>query len=289
MKRLVREPLAHFLVLGALLFVGYGLFKHNGESAPAQIVVSQGQLASLMETFVLIRQRPPTPEEWKGLIQERVREEVYYREALTLGLDKDDLIIRRRLEQKLQFISDDSAALAPPTDADLTAYLQAHPDKFRVEQQFTFRQLYLDPQKHGANLAHDATELLAKLSRVSGDTGFVLLGDPFILGANFTAWSASEIANQFGKEFAARLSGLQIGSWQGPVQSGFGAHLVFISARTEEHQPALAEVRDAVRREWDDAQRMEANERFYQGLLKHYTVIIEQPTAEAAKKLAATK
>lgn len=289
MKRLVREPLVHFLVLGALLFVGYSLFNRNGEPAPAQIVVSQGQLGSMMDSFILIRQRAPTRGEWEGLIRERVRQEVYYREALALGLDKDDLIIRRRLQQKMQFISDDIAAQAPPTDADLNAYLQAHPDKFRVEQQFTFRQLYLDPGKHGANLARDTVQLLAKLNRVGGDTGFVAMGDLFMLGDSFTALPTSEIANQFGKEFAAKLSGLQTGYWQGPVQSGFGVHLVFISERTNDRLPALAEVRDAVRREWDDARRMEANEKFYQGLLKHYTVTIEQPMADASKMIAATK
>ena len=189
----------------------------------------------------------------------------------------------------MQFISDDVAAQVQPTDAELNAYLQAHPDKFRVEQRFTFRQLYLDPAKHGANLARDAAQLLAKLNQAWRRYGFAAMGDPFLLDNNFTALPAGEIAKQFGEEFAAKLGGLQTGQWQGPVESGFGVHLVFISERTEDRLPALAEVRDAVRREWDDARRMEANEKFYQELLKHYTVTIEQPTAEAAKKIAATK
>jgi hypothetical protein len=288
MKRILKEPLLHFLMLGTVIFVAYSLLSKPSDE-PGKIVVTQGQLASIMESFILVRQRPPSREEWEGLIRERVREEVYYREALALGLDKDDLIIRRRLEQKLQFVSDDITAQAPPTDGDLTAYLQAHPDKFRVEQQVTFRQLYLDPQKHGENFARHSAQLIAKLNQVGGDTDFVAMGDPFMLGDNFTALPASEIAYQFGKEFAAKLSGLQTGFWQGPVQSSFGVHLVFISERTNDHLPALAQVRDAVRREWDDARRTESNEKFYQGLLKHYTVTIEQPTAEAAKKLAATK
>jgi len=283
MKRFVREPLVHFLVLGALLFVGYGLFNRNSEPAPAQIVVSQGQLASIVETFTLIRQRSPTREELEGLIRERVREEVYYREALALGLDKDDLIIRRRLQQKLEFVSEDTAAQAAPSAADLNAYLQAHPDKFRVEQKFTFRQLYLDPQKRGANLAHDAAQLLAELTQAGGDTSVTAVGDPFPLGNSFSAETAGEVANRFGKKFAANLSELETGSWEGPVESSYGMHLVFLKERTEERPPALAEVRDAVRREWDDARRLGVNDEFYQGLLKHYTVTIEQPTAEAAK------
>jgi hypothetical protein len=243
----------------------------------------------MMESFTLTRQRPPTREEWEGLIRARVREEVYYREALALGLDKDDLIIRRRLQQKMEFISDDIAAQASPTDAELNAYLQAHPDKFRVAQKFTFRQLYLDPEKRGANLARDAAQLLPKLNRAGGDTGWAAKGDPFVLDHNFAALPAGEIARQFGGAFAAKLGGLQPGNWQGPVESGFGVHLVFIIERTESRLPALAEVRDAVRREWDDARRLETNEKFYQGLLKHYTVTIEQSAAEAAKRIAATK
>jgi hypothetical protein len=291
MKRILKEPLLHFLLLGAGLFIVFSLMpKSAGSGAPGKIVVTQGQLASMMESFARTRQRPATHEEWDGLIRDRVREEVYYREALALGLDKDDLIIRRRLQQKMQFISDDIAAQAAPTDAELNAYLQAHPNKFRVEQQFTFRQLYLNPEKHGANLARDAAQLLAKLNQPGGDTGFAAMGDPFMLDHDFTALPASEIARQFGDAFAAKLGGLQPGHWQGPVESAFGVHLLFISERTEDRLPALTEVRDAVRREWDDALRLEINEKFYQELLKHYTVTIEalEPTAEE-KKMAVAK
>ena len=290
MKRLLKEPLVHFLSLGGLLFAGYGLLNRSVAPAPERIVVSQGQLASMRDAFTRTWQRPPTREEWEGLIRDRVREEVYCREAMALGLDRDDTIIRRRLRQKMEFISDDVADQAQPTDAELNSFLQAHPDKFRVEQQFTFRQLYLNPEKHGTNLAGDAAQLLAKLNQPGGDAGFAAMGDPFMLDNNFTALSASEITKQFGKEFTAKLGGLQSGHWQGPVESGFGVQLVCISERTDARLPALAEVRDAVRREWDNARRLEANQKFYQDLLKHYTVTIEPPAAtEKEKKLAVAK
>ena len=289
MKRLLKEPLVHFLALGALLFAICSLLNGRGEPAPRHIVISQGQLASMWENFTNTRQRPPTQEEWDGLIRARVREEVSYREALALGLDKDDLIIRRRLAQKLQFISDDSNPQTQPTDAELNAYLQAHPDKFRVEQQFTFRQLYLDRGKHGANLARDAAQLLAKLNQAGADPDRAAMGDPFMLEHSFTSLPVSEIARQFGAAFAGKLTALQPGRWQGPVESAFGVHLVFISERTESQLPALAEVRDAVRREWADAQRLQANDRFYRGLLKHYIVTIEplEPSVAETKVLAA--
>lgn len=290
MKRILQEPLVHFLVLGALLFAGYGALNRNAAPPPGRIVISQGQLASMLETFTRTRQRAPTREEFNGLIKDRVREEVYCREAMALGLDKDDTVIRRRLRQKMKFISDDMAAQIQPTDAELEAYLAAHRDSFRVEPQFTFRQLYLDPAKHGENLALDAAQLIAKLNQFGGETNVAGLGDPFMLDNAFTSAPASEVARQFGQEFAVKLGGLQPGHWQGPIESGFGMHLVCVSERTEGRRPALAEVRDAVRREWDDVQRRKANEEFYQALLNHYTVTVEEPAAAGAQiKVAQAK
>ena len=150
----------------------------------------------------------PRTRNWQGLIRDRVREEVYCREAMALGLDKDDTVIRRRLRQKMEFVSDDIAAQTEPTDADLNAYLQAHPDTFRVEQRFTFRQVYLNPEKHGENLARDAAQLLAQLKQAGGKADVSALGDSFLLEHDFTAVPASEVAKQFGEEFAAKLGGL---------------------------------------------------------------------------------
>lgn len=289
MKRIFKEPLLHFLLLGFAIFAAYSLVSKPTSSEPGKIVITQGQLASMMESFSLTRQRPPTREEWEGLIRERVRQEVYYREALALGLDKDDAIIRRRLQQKMEFVSDDVAAQTPPTDDELSAYLAAHLDRSRVQQQFTFRQLYLDPERHGENLAHDAAQLLAKLNEPGGDTGFATMADPFMLENDFTAATASEVARQFGGTFASKLAEISPGQWQGPVESSYGVHLVSVSKRSDSHLPPLAEVHEAVRSEWENARRLAANETFYQELLKRYTITIEPPVAEATKKIAETK
>jgi len=288
MKSILKEPLLHFLLLGAAIFAAYSLVSKSIGDEPGKIVITQGQLASLMENFTLVRQRLPTREEWEGLIRERVREEVYYREALVLGLDKDDLIIRRRLQQKMEFVNDDVAAEAPPTDAELNAYLQAHPDTFRLPQLFSFSQVFLDPERHGDHLAGDTAQLLSQLKQVGDTADISVLGDSFMLDHKFDALPFSEVANQFGEKFATKLGEISLGQWQ-PLGSGYGMHLVFVSKRTEGGAPALAEVRDAVRREWESARRLEAKERFYQELLKRYTVTIEQPAEEAAQKVAVTK
>jgi len=276
MKRLLHEPLLHFLLIGAALFVIFGLAGKRIDGAPGKIVVTQGQIASLASGFTRTWLRPPTPDELEGLIQDRVREEVYCREAMALGLDKDDTIIRRRLRQKLEFISDDLVAQVEPTDAELNAYLQAHPDSFRVEPRYTFSQVYLSPEKHGTDLGRDAERLLATLTRAGSGADVSRLGDPFLLEHTFDAVPEGEVAKQFGDKFAASLDTLTPGRWQGPVESGYGLHLVFVGSRTEGGTPPLEQVRDAVHREWANARRLEANEAFYQGLRKKYSVTVER-------------
>jgi hypothetical protein len=250
-------------------------------------VVTQGQIASLATGFARTWQRPPTREELQGLVRDHVREEVYCREAIDLGLDNDDAVIRRRLRQKMEFVSDDVAARTEPTETDLEAYLAAHAESFRLERRITFRQVFLNPERHGTHLAADAQRLLDQLNRPGSKADLGTVGDPFLLEHSFQAVPASEIAKQFGEAFATKLAELPLGGWQGPVASGYGAHLVSIADRTEGGIPPLDAVRDAVRREWENARRLDANEAFYQGLLKQYAVTIETvPPPEGEKKLA---
>ena len=206
MKRILKEPLLHFLLLGAAIFVGYGLVSKSSSGEPGKIVITQGQLASMWESFTRTRQRQPTREEWEGLIRDRVREEVYYREALALGLDKDDTIIRRRLQQKMEFVSDDVAAQSPADRRRVERVSAGAPRfKFRVEQQFTFRQVYLNPEKHGKNLARDAAQLLAQLNQDGGKADISALGDAIMLDHQYDALPAGEVAKLFGDKFATSL------------------------------------------------------------------------------------
>jgi hypothetical protein len=280
-KRILKEPLLHFVVLGAAMFAAYTMLSKRGSDEPGRVIVTRGQIENLAAGFARTWQRPPSREELDGLIRDRVREEIYCREAIALGLDRDDTVIRRRLRQKMEFISEDIAPMAEPTDADLQAYLQAHPDKFRTEPRFTFQHVYLNPQKHGENLARDAARLLAQLQQAGGRVEISGIGDSSLLEPRFADAPQSEVAKQFGDGFAARLVQLTPGQWQGPIESAFGMHLVLVSERREGRLPGLAEARDAIRRDWENTRRVEANERFYQELLKRYTVTVEtvEPTA----------
>ncbi len=272
-----REPLVHFLLLGAAIFVVYGLVSEQAGGKLGHITVTQGKIDNLTATFGRIWQRPPTEKELEDLIQDYIREEVFYREALALGLDRDDTIIRRRLRQKMEFVFEDFAAQEEPRDDELRAYLGSHPEAFAIEPRFTFRQVYLDPQRRGAHLAQDVDRLLVELQQAGDNANLAVFGDTLLLAHDFEHTSATEVRTVFGEPFAADLSALTPGQWQGPVPSGYGVHLVYLGERTEGRIPELPEVRDAVRREWTNARRVEAHEAFYQRLHQRYTVTIERP------------
>lgn len=272
-----REPLLHFLLLGAVLFAAYILLHRASTADVHEIVVSAGQLEHLAESFARIHQRAPTTDELRGLIGDYVRGEVYNREALALGLDRDDPVIRNRLRQKMQFISEDVAATERPSDAQLQAYLQAHAAFFQREQRYTFRQVYFNPDRRHDQLGHDVQQALERLRSHMAAADPESLGDPFLLDREFQSLSATEVSKLFGDAFTKSLADMPIGTWQGPVESGYGQHLVLLETRTSGRTPTLAEAREAVTREWMNEERLKANEAFYQGLLKRYKIVIQRP------------
>lgn len=282
MKRLVREPLFHFLLLGAALFAVYGFVNRDAKSRPDQVIVSAGQIEHLTTTFSQFHQRPPTAEELKGLIDQYVHEEILSREAVQLGLDRDDTVIRRRLQQKMEFVATDLATFEEPTEQELAEWLAQHPEKFREEPRFTFRHVFLSSDKHRGQLEADAARLLAQLQQSGEQTDSSQLSDSFLLPHEFSGEPQLSVASKFGPEFAAQLAKLKTSEWTGPIRSGFGVHLVLLAARTESHLPALAEVREVVMRDLANERRLEANRKFLAALLTRYEVKIEWPKADAA-------
>jgi hypothetical protein len=280
LRRALREPLLHFLVLGAGLFLLFGVAGGgSGDRPPEEIVVTAGRIESLAEVFGRTWQRPPTKAELDGLVEGYVREEVLYREAVAMGLDRDDTVIRRRLSQKMEFLSEDIAAQVEPTDEELRAHLAENPNAFRVEPRFTFSHVYLNPDRRGDALRRDAERLLAELNAAGAGVDVEAPGDGFLLGHDFTAVRRGEVAGMFGEGFAAELSRLEPGVWRGPVASGYGVHLVLVRERIDGRVPPLEELREAVRREWADARRLAANEQLYRSLRQRYTVTVQAPEA----------
>lgn len=271
--RWLREPLLHFLVVGLALFL---VFEWTaGESAERRIVVSKGRIESLAAAFARTWQRPPTPAELGGLIDDHVREEIATREALSLGLDRDDTIIRRRLKQKFEFLIEDSADASPPTDEDLATWLRDHPDSFRVEAGAAVRQVYFSPEKRGAATETDASAALAKLADLGANADTSRLGDPSLLPSEIPLSSRSAIARQFGEVFAQGVFDLETGKWAGPVESAYGLHLVFVEEREPAYLPPLDDVRAAVERELVADRRKKHLTAVYEGLLERYQVVVE--------------
>jgi len=259
MKKLLREPLLHFLLLGAGLFGAYAVLNRNQPAAQNEILVSAGQIETLAATFAKIWQRPPSEQELKAQIDAYVKEEMLSREAIALGLDKNDTVIRRRLQQKMEFLAEDFAAASDPTEAELADYLAKHPDQFAEEPRFTFRQVFLSPDKRGDRLEADATQLLADLKKQGTETDIAELGDSSLLPQDLADASQRSVVSQFGSEFTRALAKLKPVEWSGPIQSGYGVHLVFVSQRTEGRVPALDEVREQVKRELLNERRQAAN------------------------------
>ena len=277
LKTLLREPLVHFLVLGAGVFGLFALIGDQREFEPDEIVVGAGQIERLSQAWRKTRMRPPTQRELEGLIKDHIQEEIYYREAMALGLDQDNAVIRRHLRQKMEFLSEDIAARVDHEDSDLQAFLGANPDKFREDARISFRHIYFSRDARGDMTESDARQVLATLDGSETDEEAASRGDSLPLPIALELYPQRDIASQFGREFAVSLTQLETGRWLGPVVSGFGLHLVFVEERVEAQIPSLEVVRDAVIREWREVQRQDVNKAFFAELRSRYSVVIERP------------
>jgi hypothetical protein len=288
MHKILREPLVHFLILGAALFWAFDLNQETDRPGERRIVVTQEQVDQLAAQFSRTWLRPPTADELDGLVERYVRSEVHYREALAMGLGQDDPYVRNRLALKLEFLLDDLSVEAEPGDAELQDFLDGNAERFAEPARLTFRQAFVNPERHPDPNA-EAQRQLAML-RAGGDPAS--LGDPSLLGIVFDDLDGDTVARQFGEAFAQALSALQTGGWQGPVRSAYGLHLVRVDAYQPARQPALAEIRDTVVAEWRDQRRREAREQAYQRLRERYDVVMQRDapgtSSEAVETSAAS-
>ena len=269
MTRLLREPLLHFLLIGVALFGLYGWLQGSVLSSPTEIVVSRGQLQSLQMQFERVWRRPATQDELQALVDEWIREEIFYREGIAMALDRDDPIVRRRIGQKLEFVLD-SAEPPSPTEAELQDWLDAHSDAYRIEPTYSLRQVFFDPARRGDKL--DAAITAAQLDLQSGKA---IEGDPTLLPPAMTAARATEVIQVFGTELVEQLKTLPVGGWQGPLRSDFGLHLVELTKRDSVGRPALADVRAQVERDLLHSRSEDAKAAVYKKLRSNYSVRID--------------
>ena len=271
MTRYVREPLLHFFLIGALLFATYSWLQRD-LLTPTEIVVSRGQLQSLQMQFERVWQRQPTQDELDGLIDNWVREEIFYREGIAMALDRDDPIVRRRVAQKLEFIID-SAAPTLPSDAELQAWLDAHPDEYQIEPTYSLRQVFFDPGRHGSEL-----DAVVAAARRDLESGRLVEGDTTLLPAAMSATRSVEVASVFGQEFAERLNTVTVGDWHGPMCSDFGVHLVELVERRSGGRATLDEVRAKLERDLLHSRTEDAKAAVYEKLRATYRVRIDDAT-----------
>lgn len=277
MKSLLREPLIHFLCIGAALFLLFELFDDPAGLQSSRIVITDGQIEFLKASYARSRQRPPTEQELQGLIDGYVREEIFYREALALGLDKDDTIIRKRLNQKLELMSDDIAGITIPSDEQLQEFLETHAESFRTQTRISFRHVYLNVYQRGNSAEDEAARLLALLTDEANKSDPDNLGDSLMLPKTFNLSPVNEIARMFGEPFSLELINNKPGQWRGPVQSGYGLHLILVTEHVEGKLPQLDEIQETVEWEWSAAHRKELKENIYKEIREKYTVEFEQP------------
>ncbi len=287
LKQWFREPLVHFLLLGAGLFLLYSLVNDDtSEQPPNRIVVDEGQARRLAEQFQRTWIRPPTRQELKGLVEDYIKEEILYREALALGLDQDDLVIRRRLRQKMEFLNEDLVEQRPPTDAQLQVFLKTHADKFRRPGRLSFQQVYLSPERYDDDGEARAMALLAHLNtKPTSASRAETLGDPTLLPYELDAVTLEEVARTFGGTLAEALAEAPADRWSGPFSSSYGLHLVRFTDREAGGMPALEKIRSVVEREWLAEHRIAAKNRFYEALRARYQVVIEMPDDSTSEQL----
>jgi len=286
LARIIREPIVHFLIIGAVIFALSAHFGGDQQAAPRdRIVVTEGRVLQLAQIFTRTWQRPPRPQELRGLIDAYVREEVYYREALKIGLDRDDTLVRRRMQQKMEFMTEPGEDALAATDAELKAYLAANRAEFHVEPKLAFEQIFINPERSEKSAAARTEKLLKEVNNTPPGVDLRSLGDPTLLPLAMPLGSLSGINRNFGQEFGEQLAQLPLNVWSGPVKSPYGLHLVRVTEHRKGYDPPLAEVRAAVENKWRTAQRDAFRKAEYERLRDKYEIVL--PNALGAGRIAA--
>lgn len=270
---LLREPLVQFLLIGTGLFLLHNWLKPPRLASHDDLVVSEAEVINLATSFQRVWQRPPTSTELQGLIDDYIREEVLVREALALGLDRNDTIVRRRLRQKVEFLIEDEGDTSTPGKRELEKYFHKHADTYRSDSRLSFRQIFLDPIRQGSQLEITVERLLALLNQPGYSKDPSLLGDSLsLLDRHLIDVPQSEVVRLFGSEFAEQLLDQMPGGWRGPLKSAYGIHLVQVERIVPGELPSLAQVQQQVERDWREDRRKKLKEDGINRLVAKYSI-----------------
>ena len=284
-RRWLREPLVHFLIGGALLFALDAWTGRDDGDPSYRVAVGAGQIERLRQAWQAQSGRAPNQQELAALVEDQVREEIFYREAVRRGLDDGDVLVRRRLAQKLSFLIEDLAAVEQPGDDELRRFHQQRADRYAEPARLSFRHVFFSRDRR-ADAAADASAALASLRLAAASGGATgSIGDPFMLHTEYAGRSRQEVRELFGPEFAEALFALQGSGWQGPIRSSYGEHLVEVIARADQRTPPFEEVRQSVLRDFQQERREQANAEAYRDMRSRYQVevVASQPDREARR------
>lgn len=281
-NRLLRDPLLHFLVLGAVIFLVYFLLNPvQQNNTERRIEINQSDIDRFVQIFQKQWQRKPNKQELEGLVRAHLKEEILYREALALGLEKDDTIVRRRLAQKMEFLITDMTVPAEVDNEKLVAFYEKNSARYARPAKLSFRHVYFDPDRRGGRLPEEAASVLKALRAANdGAAAPEGHGDRFMLPLQYNQKSTDEIARLFGRKFADRLAGLGTGAWHGPVESGYGVHLVYIQRREAATVRPFAEVREEVKNDYLYELQRARNEEVLEKLKSRYEIVIAPVTEQ---------
>ena len=282
LTRLFTEPLIQFLIIGACIYGAYALFGTPEEDfRDTRVHVDAARINAFISEWESRWNRPPTREEIDGLIQSYIKEDVLYRQAVAMGLNEDDPITRRRMAQKLEFLTSDLAMMVQPAEGVLEQYFADNSEAYRAPDLMTFSQVFFDPDSREDSTLEDAAEALLELQAAGEPTEESMqVGDGFMLQSDFVSVTATEAARQMGTGFVEAVVQLEPGSWHGPVLSGYGVHLVYVYSYEKSPPPVFEDVQAAVLENWQLEQREQFNADFLENLKTRYEIVIDEIPAE---------
>ncbi len=279
LRRWLRSPLLHFFVLGLVVFGLHAVLNLDAGTSrrdPHLVEITSADIEFLRTNWNRLMGREPRADELERLLDDFIREEVLYREALGMGLDQHDTVIRRRLAQKMDFLFKDLAEMNEPSDEEVRTYHDSNAERYRAPAMVSFTHVYFSPDLRGESAARDARATLADIrARGIDPSETSSLGDRFMMQSYYPQQTYESAAWEFGRSFAAALPDIESGSWGGPVESGFGLHLVYLHERIEPRQPPLDEVRERVTQDLLADRRQRVNEAAYGEISSRYTILVE--------------
>jgi hypothetical protein len=278
LKQLAREPLVHFLCIGAIIYGLYALSAaDDGGDKERQITITAGEVKALTDQWTRLWNRPPTSEEFSGIIRDHVRRQILYREAMAMGLDQGDIVIQRRLAQKVELLAQGLNTPEEPTEEVLRDWYEANPEPFQPPDRYTITHIFFDPDLRDDTTLDDARAALEELTASGAEPSDTSAwGDRFMLQNYYPDRSALELRKLFGAGFVATLVELEPERWHGPVLSGYGTHLVYIHQLNRSSAPAFEDIREQVRDAWIAERIAQQSEIFLEDLIARYEIIVEE-------------